>query len=156
MEAKKATKTVGQQKTPLGWSKSGRVAGKGNAMDSIGGSISSSSGSGSDTSSRLEDSALLISPPNQVMVVVTGDTFLVIMVIPCTPHLYNQTNRRLPSQKRPHDPISCEVTQNTPPPPSSSPTTATPRASPWSGLTLRIDSSHWKNIEVCLMIQVRA
>merc|ERR1719209_1310637 len=65
MEAKKATKTVGQQKTPLGWSKSGRVAGKGNAMDSIGGSISSSSGSGSDTSSRLEDSALLISPPNQ-------------------------------------------------------------------------------------------
>ena len=67
MEAKKATKTVGQQ-TPMGWSKSGRVGGKGNTMDSMGGSISS--GSGSDTSSRLEDSALLISPPNQVMVVV--------------------------------------------------------------------------------------
>jgi len=59
---------MGQQKTPLGWSKSGRMVGngKGNAMmDSMGGSISSSGGSGSDTSSRLEDSALLISPPNQ-------------------------------------------------------------------------------------------
>merc|ERR1719180_188636 len=40
------------------------MVGKGNAlMDSMGGSISSSGGS--DTSSRLEDSALLISPPNQ-------------------------------------------------------------------------------------------
>jgi len=65
MEAKKATKNVGQQKTPLGWSKSGRVVSKGSPMDSTGGSISGGGGGGSESSSRLEDSALLISPPNQ-------------------------------------------------------------------------------------------
>jgi len=64
MEAKKATKTVGQHnKTPLGWSKSGRVASKASVtMDSTGGSFSSGGG---ESLSRLEDSALLISPPNQ-------------------------------------------------------------------------------------------
>ena len=65
MEAKKATKTVGQHKSPLGWSKVGKSTGKNIAMDSTGGSITSSS-DGSSSTSRLEDSALLISPPNQV------------------------------------------------------------------------------------------
>ena len=70
MEAKKATKTVGQHnKTPLGWSKSGRVVSKTSVpMDSTGNSFSSGGGGGSESSSRLEDSALLISPPNQVIV----------------------------------------------------------------------------------------
>jgi len=64
METKKATKTV---KSPFGWSKSVRAVGKCSAMDSTGGSISSGGGGSgvSESSSRLEDSALLISPPNQ-------------------------------------------------------------------------------------------
>jgi len=66
METKKAAKTVGQQRSPIGWSKSVRAAGKGSAMDSTGGSLSSGGGgSPSESSSCLEDSALLISPPNQ-------------------------------------------------------------------------------------------
>ena len=76
MEAKKATKTVGQHnKTPLGWSKSGRMASKTSAtMDSTGGSFSSGGG---ESLSRLEDSALLISPPNQVIVLMVAP--------PCVP-----------------------------------------------------------------------
>ena len=77
MEAKKATKTVGQHnKTPLGWSKSGRVAGKASVtVDSTGGSFSSTGGGGSESLSRLEDSALLISPPNQVIVLMVTPHF---------------------------------------------------------------------------------
>jgi len=72
-----------QMKTPLGWSKSGRLVGNNkanissdlkmrsvntkanNTLDSMGSSNSSGSSVASG-SSRLEDSALLISPPNQV------------------------------------------------------------------------------------------
>ena len=76
MEAKKATKTVGQHnKTPLGWSKSGRMASKASVtMDSTGSSFSSGGG-GSESLSRLEDSALLISPPNQVIVLMVTPHF---------------------------------------------------------------------------------
>ena len=87
MEAKKATKTV---KSPLGWSKTVRAVGKGSAMDSTGGS--NSSGGVSESSSRLEDSALLISPPNQVIVLFD------LIVRP-----YNKTKYRPPSRRLPHD-----------------------------------------------------
>ena len=86
MEAKKTTRTVMQMKTPLGWSKSGRLVGNNkannasdsnmrsvnmkanNTLDSMGSSNSSGSSEASG-SSRLEDSALLISPPNQVRII---------------------------------------------------------------------------------------
>ena len=86
MEAKKTTRTVTQMKTPLGWSKSGRLIGNNkvnnaldsnmrsvniktnNTLDSMGSSNSSGSSEASG-SSRLEDSALLISPPNQVKII---------------------------------------------------------------------------------------
>ena len=91
METKKATKTV---KSPFGWSKSVRSVGKGSAMDSTGGSISSGGGSVGESSSRLEDSALLISPPNQVMVLFDETPLWTsIMKLECRP----------PSRRLPHD-----------------------------------------------------
>ena len=93
METKKATKTV---KSPFGWSKSVRAVGKCSAMDSTGGSISSGGGGGSvgESSSRLEDSALLISPPNQVMVLFDETPLWTsIMKLECRP----------PSRRLPHD-----------------------------------------------------
>ena len=94
MEAKKTTRTVTQMKTPLGWSKSGRLIGNNKAnnasdsnmrsvntkanstLDSMGSSNSSGSSDASG-SSRLEDSALLVSPPNQARILETLSHFCI-------------------------------------------------------------------------------